>query len=375
MKRYAVYLLVILIAFLGFSLEAVSADEQSFEYRIQPRIQYDPIEKYGFGGYLIMSGLLGPDDFSLYADYSFSAQKINYGSIYVYNHGKNYYYSNMFSDVSYQGIFEKEAYYQKVQDFSLGVTRKDTFVDGFYFADLMLEYAEFDPQNQPADFFFDAGRSLAIYPTFVGGYGDYLGKIEATYGFKSEVSDFEYLKISGLLQKTFMLTEKDKFVVAAEVGLINGDYPVQEQFFLGSSNLNFVPNTWQKLLGSLGMDYREYYFIPHVNLDGYDDNAFYGDKMYACKCEYQRNLFTIAGEYPFALIGKFFAVFGNAWSGDIETGLSDPKPALGIGLNIAPYFDSNAYFGLNLATGLADETAFTVGLELGFELAESLFRQ
>lgn len=372
MKRYSVYILLIIMAFFWCSWGSVwAADHESynFEYVLRPSIHYDPIEKFGLGGSLMMTGLLGPDHLNMFAAYSFSAQKINYGTLYLYRHGENFYYSNVINDLRYQGIYGGEAYYQDDKIVNLGVTHKNSYFFGKYLADLMLQYVEFDSQNHPGDHRFDSGRDLVIYPTLVGSYKDYLGKVEFAYGLKSEISDYEYWRVSGLLQKMFKITEKDKFIITTEVGMIDGDYPVQQQFFLGSSKFNLVPNTWQKLLGALAISYQKNFEPSRVYLDGYDDNAFFGDKMYACKCEYQHKLVTVVDEQPISFIGKIFAVFGNAWSGDIHAGLSDPKPALGLGLNITPDFDTSRYVGINLAQGFHKKAAFTIGVEIGFDLS------
>lgn len=389
MKKYflVIFVLFFTMISLGFTVVAeeeavvnktVTLDEANyqFDYKLLPKVHYNPIESWRFGGSLNLRGLLGPDLMELWAEYSFQKKSLDSGLAYLYVFGNNYFYINIFDDLNLQDFYETEAHWQRDIVKSLGITREEYWEDedAYYVADLMLRYWERNPANSPGEYTFDAGKDLAIYPMIFGSYQGYQGKLEIVYSFPSEISDYNYLRTNALLKKGFDLTYKDRVVLTGEVGAIRGEYPLQQQFFLGSSPMNFVPNTVEKLLGLLGQTTQEAFTAPKLYLDGYRDNVFSGENMYLVKVEYQRKLwyknFVESADIPFYLLGKVYVTFGDAWTGEIMRGFEDPKTTVGIGLNIEPKYleylkDKEFYVGLNLAQGLGNDATTTFGFEVG----------
>ena len=388
MKKYflAVFVLFLILIF-GFSVyaeekavvtETVSFDDINYQFdlRLLPKVHYNPIECWRFGGVLNMQGLFGPDMMELWAEYSFKNQSLDSGFTYLYTIDNNFFYLNLYDDLHLQGFYGSKALWQRDLVKSIGFTSDEYSDDGdgYYIADLMFRYWERMPANSPGGYTFDQGKDLAIYPTIFGSYQGYQGKFEMVYSFPSEISDYNYIRANALLKKGFDLTYKDRLVLTGEVGVIRGEYPFQQRFFLGSSPNNFVPNTVEKMLGVLGQTTKEAFTSPKLYLDGYLDNVFSGENMYLVKVEYQRKLwyknFVELIDVPFYLLGKAYVTFGDAWTGEISRGFEDPKTTVGIGLNIEPKYlehlqDKEFYVGINLAHGLGDEAVTTIGFEVG----------
>ncbi len=340
--------------------------EYRFSFKIKPIICYNPVQNWVFGSQVFLSGLAGEDMLTGFLGYSFSKKSANIGLDYMYAHGSNYYYGDIFDIVEYKGIFGNEPYWQRSQGMNLGIMHEKYLLDGFYYVDLKVGYSNLEPANSPGGYVFDSGKDIRIMPTIIGSYNDFLGSLQISYGVPLESTDFDYIKVNTFLEKYFDISKTDQLILSTEIGTLRGNYPAQQRFYLGSSDMNITPNFKNKMLGFLNTYIDGLLMIPHVSLDGFEDNAFSGENMYSAKIEYQKNLFS----YDIVnLFGKAYLVSGNAWTGDIAEGFERPKTAVGIGLYLG-FGDINQMnddigFGINLARGLNEKNAFTVGFEIG----------
>lgn len=345
--------------------------QEDFYFNFSPQITYNPIEEWRLGAGISLFNMLGEDELYLTTENAlFTTKDFSSMISYIYTVDHNDFYLCLMDELSYQGIFNRKGYYQRDQFISAGVTRQVFKHNYFYAADLMVKAENMIPAHQPASFEFDEGTDIAIYPSIFGAYNGYIGKLDLSVGIPTQHSDFQYIKANALVKKEFDLTRKDRFVISTEVGYLSGTYPAQKQFFLGSSEMNIFPNWKAKTIGNFSSFNGESMSVPEVPLDGFYDNAFYGDKMYVAKLEYQRDLLSNR-EIPdmpngMYVIGKVYTVFGDAWTGSVSEGLKNPHTAVGLGLQVKyPSIYPDMHFSLNLARGIGDEATTTFGVELG----------
>lgn len=345
--------------------------QEDFFYDVNPRISYNPIEQFRLGAGITLNNLIGEDQLYFGTENALFTTK-DFSSLltYLYTVDQNDFYFSLMDELRYQGVFDREGYYQRDQFISVGVTRQVMKHNYFYAADLMVKGENMIPSNQPASFEFDQGTDIGIYPSIFGTYQGYTGMLELAVGIPTQYSDYQYVKANGSVKKAFDLTQKDRFVVSTEVGYISGTYPAQKQFFLGSSEKDLFPNFTDKMIGKLSSLNEQSMTLPHVYLDGFQDHAFYGDKMYVAKLEYQRELLSNLevselsdGTY---ILGKVYTVFGDAWTGNVSEGFKNPHTAIGLGLQVEyPSIYPGMHISFNLAQGIGDEAATTFGIEFG----------
>lgn len=335
--------------------------------KLMPRIAYNPIEKWRFGLEVTAEDLLGPDRLRIYGDYSFAAKKVNGGLEYRYHFGLYSLFGAVASNTGSFGLFDNRPYFQHERSVMLGGSRSEIGDVYFYVADLRAKLVERNPYQLHADQGFEAGTDLYVQPTVYGVYQGYQGKLKLNYSIPTDISDYSYLKVNALVQKSVQLTSNGRLIIAGEAGVLQGNYPNQVRFAIGSSPSNIAPNFWSKIL-NLG-EKSEVSGEPFVYLQGYEDNAFRGRNMYVGRLEYQHRLF---GKLPYGIypVATVFTTFGNAFDGSWSEGLQNPKAALGVGFNIESVLESpgtqqNWYIGLHMAHGFGDKSAFTLGFETG----------
>lgn len=378
MKRrlYLYVLAVALIIILGAGMSAVAA-KQPFKWSVLPKINHNKTEGWQLGIEAKLNNLFGQDEFSLGGDYAF-ATKTPYGFYtYKFDLKSNQFYSSGYKDFLTKGIYNNSILYQEEKFLNLGVTHVARSGENFYLTDLCVEYTD----RASVDPAFDSGKDLTIVPGIFGMYKGAIAKVNLTYGMDTKYSDYNYLKSQVLVKKNFDLTQKDRIVIGGELGAMRGNYPDLQQFYLGSSEFNFFPNFKTKALSSLGKVASADVLEPNIYLDGYEDNAFSGENMYTGKIEYQHRLFANAWkDLPAIPYGKVYFLAGNAWTGDLASGFTQPKMAVGLGVNVEHALiqaetNHEWYLGFNIAKGFGEKSAVTVGFEAGmnFNLINQLF--
>lgn len=360
------------IVFLVLSGFSTLCHAEGVKVLVWPKISYNQMNGLRLGANLKLSHLLGTEDsLKIYGDYSLGDKTVHCGYAYKYIYNTTQFYTAGDADLLNKGVYDGTTLWQYEEYLNLGVS-KATSVHGILnWFDVQLKYNMFQPDERFELVPFDGGKDLTIASQAFGYNKGWTWKENLTWGIRTRFSYFNYIKEQMLVKRAIDLSSKDRITLAGQLGFIRGAYPTLQQFYLGSSDYNILPNLAQ-FTRTMGRVVNDQMMLPGVDLNGYIRNAFYGENSYVGKIEYQHKLYTSPNNMaPFDCFGKVYVVTGNAWTGNLVDGFLKSNPAIGLGVNIeSPAMNlikdqHEWYVGFNFAHGMGDKAALTVGLDAG----------